>query len=189
MDRYPNGDVRCPSALCRLTDPRDHQFRFRAHRGADAHLGCPGTAGRAARRFPGLYWVGESRAEASGLCGMERAALACTLYARGHRCRAADVTRQAHGRVAQGAWRLCYHLCSLLAHCGRVPYGSAGSGIPRSIPTHIQGVRLNHAIFASAEVILLDREWQDRQKCLCNDRNVEPSCSPHPAASLATTHC
>ena len=50
-----------------------------------------------------------------------------------------------------------------------------------SITTHVQGVRLNHAIFASGEVILSRWEVQDGQTCPCKDS--------HSAAIMLTTPC
>jgi hypothetical protein len=38
--------------------------------------------------------------------------------------------------------------------------------------THVQGVRLNHAIFASEEVIFFSIGSEDRQKCPCKDSNI-----------------
>src|SRR5215510_11221190 len=46
---------------------------------------------------------------------------------------------------------------------------------------HVQGVRLNHTIFASEEVILSRWGVQSGQKCPCKDGNV--------AAIMLTTPC
>jgi hypothetical protein len=50
-----------------------------------------------------------------------------------------------------------------------------------SVEAHVQGVRLNHAIFASEEVIFSRLEVKDGQKCPLKDSNVP--------AIMLTTPC
>ena len=53
---------------------------------------------------------------------------------------------------------------------------------------HVQGVRLNHAIFASEEVIVLGWGCKVDKSVFGKATMLQPSCSQHPPASLATTH-
>jgi hypothetical protein len=54
-------------------------------------------------------------------------------------------------------------------------------GVALSLAPHVQWVGLNHAIFASEEVIISRWGVQDGQKCPLKDSNV--------AASMLTTPC
>ena len=64
------------------------------------------------------------------------------------------------------------------------PTGAGATDVLRSLPrlaTHVQGVGLNHAIFASEEVIVSPLGVQDGQPCPCKDSHV--------TARMLTTSC
>src|SRR5215468_8150665 len=54
--------------------------------------------------------------------------------------------------------------------------------------THVQGVRINHAIFASEAVLFLDWECRIHKSVLWKTEMLQPSCSQCPAESLVTIH-